>query len=113
MKKQHRSSEKKSPPRGSRRQNLEDTEQKLHAQIGRLEEFIADTPFRERKRKIVTRNIIAPPARQRRNSATKKKRLSRKHQKVARQERHRHLFNFFCLFLLLCAMLYWLFQTVF
>lgn len=113
MKKQRRSSGKKSPAKGSHRKNLEQTEQKLHAQIGRLEEFIADSPFRERKHKIATRDIISPHGGHRRNSSQKKKRLSRKHQQVARQERHHHLFNFFCLFLVLCAMLYWLFRSAF
>ncbi len=113
MRKKRISSTKKFTKPGNRRKNLEEKEQKLHAQIGRLEEFIADSPFRERKHRIATRNIISAPERPRRATSQKKKRQSRKHQKIARQERHHHLFNFFCLFLLLCAMLYWLFQTAF
>jgi hypothetical protein len=113
MNKKRRSSGKKPATPGSRRKHLEDKQHKLHAQIGKLEEFIAGSPFQERRRKIATRDIIAPPEHSRQAAPKRKKRLSRKHKLAARQERHRHLFNFFCLFLLLCAILYWLFHPVF
>lgn len=112
MNKKKLSSSQKSPRKTSKRQSLEKTEEILHAQIGRLEEFIAESPFRERKQKIARRNVISPPENSRCNATTKVKRQTRRHIKAARQERHRHLFSFFVLFLLLCAMLYWLFQTI-
>lgn len=112
MTKKRRSSGKKSAKSGSQRKNLEETEHKLHAQIGQLEEFIANSPFRDRKHKMATRDVIAPPAHTRKPSTKRKKRLN-KHMQTARQERHHHLFNFVCLFLLLCAMLYWLFRPAF
>ncbi len=111
MNKKRRSSGKKPAKRGSQRKELEETEHKLHAQIGQLEEFIANSPFREEKREIATRNIISPPERTKKSATKRKKRLN-KHMQTAREERHHHLFNFLCLFLLLCAMLYWLFLPV-
>jgi len=113
MTKKRRSSGKKSVAPGSRRKSLAEKEHKLHAQIGKLEEFIAGSPFRDRRHTLTTRNIIPPPERHRRRPAKRKKRLSRKHKEAARQERHRHLFHFFCLFLLVCATLYWLFLSAF
>ena len=113
MNKKRRSPRKKNTAPGSRRKELDETEQILHARIGKLEEFIADSPFRESKHRIATRNIISAPRQHQKHSGKKKKRVSRKLLQAARQERHRHLFNFFCLFLLLCAMLYWLLQASF
>lgn len=110
MIKKRRSSGKKTTESGSHHKNLEEKQHKLHVQIGQLEEFIADSPFRDRKHKLATRNIIPAPERSRKAPAKRKKRLSRKDKQAARQERHHHLFNFFCLFLLLCAILYWLFH---
>lgn len=112
MNKKKRSASQKTSRKASKGQSLEETEEILHAQIGRLEEFIAESPFRERKQKIARHNVISAPENTRRNATTKVKRQTRRHIKAARQERHRHLFNFFALFLLLCAMLYWLFQTI-
>lgn len=108
MIKKSRSTGKKSAKRGPQRKNLEEEEHKLHAQIGQLEDFIASSPFRDSKHKIATRDIISPAKRSRTPSSRRKKKLS-KHMQTARQERHHHLFNFFCLFLVLCALLYWLF----
>jgi len=112
MTKKRRSSGKKSAKPGSQRRKLEEKEHKLHAQIGQLEEFIASSPFRDRKHKIATRDIIAAPERSKKPSTRRKKRLN-KHMQTERQERHHHLFNFLCLFVLLCAMIYWLFRPAF
>lgn len=113
MIKKRRSSGKKPADPVARRKSLEKKEQVLHARIGQLEDFIASSPFRDRKHSLSTRDIIPPPECRRQTPAKREKRLNRKHKEAVRQERHQHLFNFFCLFLLLCAMFYWLFHSVF
>lgn len=112
MIKKRRSTGKKTAKSGSQHKKLEEKEHKLHVQIGQLEEFIAGSPLRDRKHKIATRDIISAPERSRQASPKRKKRLN-KHLQTARQERHHHLFNFVCLLLLLCSMLFWLFRPVF
>jgi len=73
MIKKRRSTSKKPAAPGSRRKSLAEKQHKLHAQIGKLEEFIAGSPFEERQRKIATRDLIPPPERSRQASPKKKK----------------------------------------
>ncbi len=111
------------PKRNTRRSDqqalkrqLEEAEYTLHAQIGQLENFIAGSPFREKKRWYDNRDMVPPPdrfsaSRSAATAANTGRRLSRREVMEMKQERNKHAFTFFCLFLAVCALLYWLLQA--
>lgn len=98
------------------REELEEESEILHAQIGELEGFIAGSPFRDSAQRFANRNLVPPPdaKRSKRPQASSReeepevRRLSRQQRQAQIQERHNHLFTFFCLFLAVCAVIYWL-----
>ena len=84
----------------------------LHAQIGALEDFIASSPFRDRRNRYQNRDMVPPPDRRAPHARRRRGELSRRELQALRKERFSHLLTFIGLFAAVCAMLYWLLQMM-
>ena len=86
----------------------------LHAEIGALEDFIAGSPFRDRRDRFRRHDTVPPPERNASPGAKRRRRGELTHREIAalRKERFNHLLTFVALFGSVCAMLYWLLQII-
>lgn len=96
------------------RQELDDQTQTLHAQIGALEDFIAGSPFRDRRERFRRHDTVPPPERNTSPASSRHRRgeLTHREKAALRRERFSHLMTFVALFASVCAMLYWLLQMI-
>jgi hypothetical protein len=101
-------------PKKPSKQELDDQTQMLHAQIGALEDFIAGSPFRDRRDRFRRHDTVPPPERNVSPSANRRRRgeLTHRERAALRSERLNHLLIFVALFGSVCAMLYWLLQII-
>lgn len=102
------------PPKKPSKQELDDQTQTLHAQIGALEDFIAGSPFRDRRDRFRRHDTVPPPERNSSPAANRRSRgeFSLREKAGLRKERFNHLLTFVALFGSVCAMLYWLLQII-
>jgi hypothetical protein len=96
------------------KRELDDQTQVLHAEIGALEDFIAGSPFRDRRDRFRSRDTVPPPERKSSPAANRRRRgeLTHREKATLRRERFSHLLTFVALFGAVCAMLYWLLQII-
>lgn len=89
---------------------LREKESRLSEEILSLEEVLASLEAREENRQQMRRENVMPPPQERWASHHRNPKLSKAQKRMVNRERDKSVLRFFLLFLIACALAFYLFQ---